>query len=119
MDQLYAPPPPQYRKPKRKPKSIFEDDKLLIEKARAYLQLHQNWQNCSASGEDKRFLFASDVAQKLKISEADAEEMMVFALSPEFGEFEADYIRNTTHISIDFNGNEIQRPDDPFGFGEF
>jgi hypothetical protein len=117
MDPLYTPPQPQ-GKPKRC-KSIFEDEALLIEKCREFLQLYSEWQRSKYSGDGRGFLFTSVLVKKLKISEADAKQLPEFALSPEFGEFEADYIRNTPHISIDLDGNEIQRPGDMFGFGEF
>ena len=107
MANLFA--PPQDRKPKQKLKSIFEDDNLLIEKAREYLQLHQNWQNSKSAGDGQRFMFPTEIAEKLKISIEDATELKEFAHSPEYGEFERDHIFNTPHISVDYNGNEIQK----------
>jgi hypothetical protein len=114
MRSLYLPPPPQDRKPTEKLKSIFEDDKLLIEKSRAYLQLFQNWLNAAYRVAGKDFLFPIEIAEKLGISEDDATELIEFAHSPEYGEFERDYLLNTPHISIDSQGNEIQTQPDPF-----
>ncbi|MDP2886367.1 MAG: hypothetical protein Q8P51_15235, partial [Ignavibacteria bacterium] len=99
MANLFAPPPSQDRKFNRKLKSIFEDDALLIEKARAYLQLHQEWQRSKDRGEGQYFMFPTEIAEKLKISIEDATELKEFAHSPEYGEFEAGHIRNTPHIS--------------------
>jgi len=89
--------------------TIFQDDALLIEKARAYLQLHQNWQNSKSAGDGQRFMFPTEIAEKLKISIEDATELKEFAHSPEYGEFERDHIFDTPHISVDYNGNEIQK----------
>ena len=115
MDPFSALHPPQDPKqPKKKVKSIFEDDALLIEKGRDYLQLYQEWQNTKASGTGNPPPFVSDVATKLGISETDAAELMEFALSPHYGEFELDYIHSHPHTSIDLDGNEAPRPFDPF-----
>ena len=89
--------------------TIFQDDALLIEKARAYLQLHQNWQNSKSAGDGQRFMFPTEIAERLKISIEDATELKEFAHSPEYGEFERDHIFDTPHISVDYNGNEIQK----------
>ena len=113
MDRLNVPPPPQDRKRKDKPKTIFENDALLIEKCREYLQLHQVWRNARAEGDTRKHMWPRDVAEKLKITEEDATEMMEFAHSPEYGEFERDHILSIPHISVDLNGNQIQQTFDP------
>jgi len=114
MDKLFEPPSPQERKPKRKPKSIFDDEALLFEKGREYAQMYSEWQRSRNSGDGHKFLFEDVVAAKLKISAGDAKELIRSFHSGEFGEFEADHIRNTPHISIDHSGNEIPKMFDPF-----
>jgi hypothetical protein len=117
MDRFAVLQPPQDPKNKPKLKTIFEDDGLLIEKARAFLQLHQEWLDRKRAGKIEPQLFPEFIAEKLEISIDDAKELPEFALT-QLGEFERDYIQSQPHSSINLSGNTIQKPFDLFGVGE-
>jgi hypothetical protein len=106
------------RQPSRRPKTIFEDSSMIISKGRQFLMLYQKWQEDRASGKVAEPLFDEDVARKLDLSLEDARQLREFALSPEFGEFERDTIFGGNPTFLDHDGNELSRPNDPFGFGD-
>jgi hypothetical protein len=123
MDQFQALHPPQDpKRPRKKLKTIFSDDTITVWKCRAFLQLYQDWQNRDQSRRAEPPPFPAQIAEKLKLSEvslnpeADAAEIMEFALSPYYGEFELEYIRSYPHTTLDLNGDEIPRPFDPVGW---
>jgi len=101
------------------PENIFEDDAILIAKAREYLAFFQRCEEESDRTRDPSHLAKIPaVAKELKISLEEAEELMEFAHSELFGQFERDFILAKNPFFVDHDGNPIHKEPDPFGFEE-
>jgi hypothetical protein len=115
MSNSYVPPSPQDRKPKCNPKTIFDDDELLIGKCRAFQQLHPNREDSRVSDDCQSFLLPAHVAAIFTISRAKATEFARLAHICETGEHQADHIRNAEQFTRHHDVNEIPGVFNPCG----